>query len=571
MSDRRSLSSRLLAAYSITFLAVIALLGFVLDLRLREQALEDLTSQLVEEATEVASNLPTDPALLDVWTNQIAAIVDARVTVIAADGAVTADSAEDPDQMDNHRDRPEVAAALGGEVGTSRRFSDTLQERLLYVAVPAGNGGAVRLAVDDARVDHAVRPITATVVSLAALAGLLGIGVVYLVVRRISRPITQLTNVATTMAAGDVVVQAPRSATLEFDRLGSALNAMTQQLGGRAAEAERERNTLDTVLSALDQAIVLIGQDEDVLYTNPASAALLGPLNNLAGLARIGGMVRQARETNTSIVEDGLEHGRHGRLLRVSVIPFGGRVLVVAADVTHTYRLEKIRRDFVADASHELKTPVASVLAASETLQTALTRDPAKAAEFAERVHDSAKQLARLISDLLDLSRLEAGNVEAVAVDLQKVVLAETERIKGRVMEQNIRCSVETKPVTVIGTAADFGLAIRNLLDNALRYTTAGSISVTLRRVAGEAVLTVSDTGEGIPRRALDRVFERFFRVDVARSRQTGGTGLGLSIVKHVAERYGGSVTVESELGAGSTFTIRLPLDEELVGEPLAP
>ncbi len=248
--------------------------------------------------------------------------------------------------------------------------------------------------------------------------------------------------------------------------------------------------------------------------------------------------------------------------------PFRGeddRVLLVVSDVTERHRVESMRREFVADASHELKTPVASVLASAETLRIALARRPEDADRFAAQVESSARQLARIVEDLLDLSRLEASEIERVHFDLADVVRDEAGAAAERAAAAGLELTVETEPVAVEGSPRDVALALRNLFDNAVRYTDpGGEIHVSVRRRDGQALVEVRDSGSGIPTRALSRVFERFYRVDVARSRATGGTGLGLAIVKHVVERHGGEVSVESELGVGSVFRIRLPAAETL-------
>ena len=219
-----------------------------------------------------------------------------------------------------------------------------------------------------------------------------------------------------------------------------------------------------------------------------------------------------------------------------------------------------MRRDFVADASHELKTPVASILASSEALEIALDRDPGSAGLFAEQISSAARRLSRLITDLLDLSRLESQALSSEECELEGVVIAESAAFAKAARQRGIGFSLRTEPVEVRGSAAELALAIRNLCDNALRFTEeGGSVRVALEAPDGEGVMTVADTGVGIPRRDLERIFERFYRVDAARSRRTGGTGLGLAIVKHVAERHGGSVTVKSLLGEGSTFRLHIP------------
>jgi signal transduction histidine kinase len=242
------------------------------------------------------------------------------------------------------------------------------------------------------------------------------------------------------------------------------------------------------------------------------------------------------------------------------LFPADRRVLITITDVTTSNRMEAIRRDFVAAASHELKTPVASVLASTEALGLALARDPASAERFVTQVERSARQLAKLVSDLLDLSRVESSTMEAESVDVAPIVEAEVARARGAAADAGVGLSVKADRVAVMGSGPDLALAVRNLLDNAIRHTPrGGTISVTASARNGRCHITVADSGEGIPRRELPRIFERFYRVDSARSRTTGGTGLGLAIVKHVAEGHRGEVSVESELGVGSKFRIDLP------------
>jgi two-component system, OmpR family, sensor histidine kinase SenX3 len=262
------------------------------------------------------------------------------------------------------------------------------------------------------------------------------------------------------------------------------------------------------------------------------------------------------------------EHGKPVRQLRGIATPFADdkRILLVVVDVTERERAASVRRDFVANASHELKTPVSAIIASSEALQLAVARGDDSAVGFARQIEGSARQLDRLVADLLDLSRLERDEPELDPLSLDHLVQEEVERVRPVADEQGIDLTLEVSPVRVAGSRRDVAIAVRNLLDNAIRYTpSGGSIGAQLQVVEHDAVLRVRDTGEGIPTRDLDRVFERFYRVDNARARATGGTGLGLAIVKHVVESHGGSVSVESELGAGSIFTVHLPILERQI------
>jgi len=257
-----------------------------------------------------------------------------------------------------------------------------------------------------------------------------------------------------------------------------------------------------------------------------------------------------------------VETGSPSRWTRATAIPVGdGSVLLVVRDVTEAKRLEAVRRDFVANASHELKTPAASIQAAGETIRSAARDDPSVIPRFADQLEREAVRLSRIVSDLLDLSRLETGDEIDEEVGLDQVVKEERDRFEEAAHDGGLTLSIDLGPVPPVrGSARDLSLLVRNLVDNAIRYTRPGGrVDVRITSEGGEVVLSVADTGVGIPTRELPRIFERFYRVDRARSRETGGTGLGLSIVKHVVENHGGTVNVTSELDRGTCFVVRLP------------
>ncbi len=315
----------------------------------------------------------------------------------------------------------------------------------------------------------------------------------------------------------------------------------------------------------MEEGILLAEPSGSIRFANPALERLLGSgPSGGAGLApaRLRDAVRAAAAEHVPVPVE-LEVGVPTRALRGAAIPVGeeGSVLVVLRDVTEAKRLEAVRRDFVANASHELKTPSAAIQAAAETIRTVAFEDPAVVPRFAEQLEREAVRLSRIVSDLLDLSRLEGGSELDERVALHDLVREEGDRFRGPAAEASVELAVDAKTAPPVrGSARDLALLVRNLVDNAVRYTRPGGrVDVSVGPDDGEVVLTVADTGIGIPTRDLPRVFERFYRVDRARSRETGGTGLGLSIVKHVVENHGGRVRVESELGQGTTFEVRLP------------
>ena len=559
---RRSLAGRLLVTYAVAVLLLVTLFGFVVERLAREALLDAVEYGLIEQARTVSELLPDDPTDSVQFVDELARGVDARITVISADGSVIADSLAEPTGMENHSGRPEVRAAFEGGVGTDRRVSTSTGFDQTYVAVRAPQGVVVRLSLPQNTVDAQVGDFRSGLALVVALVAIAGVVVVALVGRRLARPLTDLSDAATAMAAGDLEVPVPRSSVEELDRVGRSLQTMAQELGDRIAEVDGERRTLEAVLGALPQGTLLIGSDDRIVYANPALIALLGRTSGTVTEIvpfRIQEALRAARASGETVDLE-VEHGRPARTLQVLVAPFGdGRVLVVVTDVTDQRKVDEVRRDFVTNASHELKTPVASILAASETLQLAIDRAPERLPEFASRIEMSARSLARLVSDLLDLSRLEGSSPSFEEVDLESVVRSEVERVRTAAAESGVAIEVTTAPISVVGSEPDLALAVRNLVDNAIRYTDAGgTVTADLSEDEGDAVLSVADTGAGIPQRDIGRVFERFYRVDEARARETGGTGLGLSIVKHVVESHGGTVAVESELGVGSTFTIRL-------------
>ena len=255
--------------------------------------------------------------------------------------------------------------------------------------------------------------------------------------------------------------------------------------------------------------------------------------------------------------------GPASRALHATAVPTSGdHVVLVLRDVTRARMIDAVRRDFVANASHELKTPAASIRAIAETILSTAADDPKAVRHFAEQLEREAVRLSRIISDLLDLSRVEGETAEPGEVRLDRVVADEGERFRSRAEGARLSLSVSAdRAVLVRGSVRDIGLLIQNLIQNAIQYTRAGGrVDLLVSSDGRDGVLEVRDTGIGIPSRDRERIFERFYRVDRARSRETGGTGLGLSIVRHVVENHGGTIAVESELGRGSTFTVRLPL-----------
>lgn len=401
------------------------------------------------------------------------------------------------------------------------------------------------------------------IVVIAVIAAGVGLAAGWLLARR-SLPLGSVTDAVSRISAGERGVRIAPMKGSEIAVLADALNRMSADLEARLEQLGRDRQERDAILSAMEEGVILIGAGGDVAYANPSAERILeraprsvrelspATLRNLVEEVRADGLPRE-REAETGVP---------ARVLNASAIPLEalGDVMLVVRDVTAARRIEAMRRDFVTDASHELKTPAAAIRAAAETVERAVTEDPKAAAKFATQLRRDAVRLSRIVSDLLDLSRLESEHPELEPVRLDRVVAEELKRLRAQAAESGVALRWDGAPVTVSGSTKDLALLARNLLENAVRYTPRGGrVSVEVRADNGHATLSVEDTGIGIPSRDLPRIFERFYRVDRARSRETGGTGLGLSIARHVVERHGGNIDADSELGRGSTFTVRLP------------
>jgi len=346
----------------------------------------------------------------------------------------------------------------------------------------------------------------------------------------------------------------PTSGPIETRALADAVNQMATDIAARVDALRAEIDLREQILSTMSEGVILTDEGT-IVYANSAARALLG--------AQVGHVLAPTVPVDRDATVEIEVHHPARRDLRTTTTRLpDGRALIVGQDITETKRLDAMRRDFVANASHEMKTPVAGILATAETLQHAIEHDPQSAQRFALTLASEARRLSDLITDLLSLARLEEPLDAPNPVDLSAVVEASIGDAADRCAAGGVTFGgARERSVFVRGRVEDLRLLIRNLVDNAIRYTlSGGDVDVSLRANDEDAELVVRDTGVGIPIKDLPRVFERFFRVDQARARATGGTGLGLAIVRHVAETHGGSVSVESQLGSGSTFTVRIPL-----------
>lgn len=582
---------RLLLSYLALLVGALLPAAFFLGSWVGDEARRGLERTLLGQARSLALEIGrAAPGDWPGWTAAMGEALQARVTVIAPDGRVLGDSEVPRERLgalENHGHRPEVMAALGGGEGIHVRHSSTLERDMMYVAVPVGPlggplGGAdmdspgrgrrevLRLALPLDQVTRTVTRGYGAVILAGLLALVLAIGLGTLLALRWSRPVVAMTQAARAMTRGDFDAPLPAPGDDELGDLVLVLGTLRGQLATHLEELRNEGVRLRAILHAMGEGVALISGGR-VTVANPAFAELLGAqvvegrsLLEVARLVPLHEAIDRAIGTGTPVSSE-LEVG--SRALCFRVVPLGEPAVregvVVLLDVTESRRLERMRRDFVANASHELRTPVAAVLAAAETLASGAGEEPEARTTFLDILQRHALRLSRLTSDLLELSRLEAGHeprIESVSVAAAlETVLAE---LGPRAQAKSIafeRAIGPELPEVAAETAA-LEQILNNLLDNAIKYTPAGGqVTVAASADEREVTLVVSDTGPGIPESHLGRIFERFYRVDSARSRELGGTGLGLAIVKHLALSMGGSVGVESDVGRGSRFSLRLP------------
>jgi signal transduction histidine kinase len=566
-----TLTRKLLASY----LAIAAVAGGVLvlaaDRALRHRLTAEARLELEREAqllTAVAAG--ADRGGLDSLVHRLGGETGRRLTVINRRGVVIADSDFPADQLgtlENHATRPEFAAALGGHTGSDLRRSVSTGHWELKVAVPYRDG-AVRVSSPLPQVDALVRRAQGAVLLGAGVALAVGILLAAGFSAGVARPLVQLRDAAQAIARGEHPPIDARGRD-EVGDLARALRTVDENLTTRLAELEHERAETAALIGSMVEAVIACDARGEVVTVNPAARELFG-LAEAAVIPPVRELFRQraaleaveaalAGRTATA-VEVALD--RRTVLLSGRALAGGGAVFVLH-DVTDLKRLENVRRDFVANVSHELKTPLTVVRGYAETL---LKDEPAPDVRrgFLETMLANARRMQQLIDDLLDLSRIESGawRPEPAEVALEPLVAEVWAALRERAEAAGLtfRTAVAPEAATVRADPEALRQVLSNLLDNAVHYTGAGgSIEVRAARDAAAVRIEVADTGVGIPGEHLPRIFERFYRVDPARSRELGGTGLGLAIVKHVVEAHGGRALAESRLGAGTTIRIEFP------------
>ena len=578
------LQLKLMGALAALVVVVVGVTGVLAEQGLRAREMAALEASLLEHARLVDALVgdtafdPSELARLDALADRAGDAADARVTLIARDGAVVGDSQVPLSALgtlDDHSTRPEVIRALRDQVGTSTRHSDTLVRELLYVAIPSGGGGVVRLAVDLDGVDAAVAELRGELLAAGAL-GLAGALLLSFLISWLTlRQVEEVRDVVGAIADGKLERRLGWHARDELGQIAASINRMAEQLRTRLDEATAEKEQLEAVLASMVDGVLVLDRDGRIQLANPRFREITATWDEVEGRApievvrhpEIDAALREAMDSDDPIVRE-LELGdveERRILLHAVAFPSAENragIVGVFHDVTELQRLEQVRTDFIANASHELRTPLTSIRGFADTLLAGHSSEEEQRS-YVEVIQRNAERLTNLMDDLLELSRAESRKAplhpaEVDVARVAKVLVADLEpraRDSGR--------SIEIEGLAHAPAWADrraVEQVLTNLLDNAVKYSNPeGRIRLVLEYEGDTLRISVQDDGIGIPAEDQARIFERFYRVDKARSRALGGTGLGLSIVKHLVQAMGGDIWLESSPGKGSRFTFTLP------------
>lgn len=591
--NKKRLLWQLFLSYILITLVALLIVTWYASMITRQYYIQQKAADLQERAHLIENQvvqgiLSSDFGSIDSICKSPGKSSETRITVILPGGEVIWDTEKDVSRMDNHLERPEITEALKGKVGVSIRFSSTVHKNMMYVALPEYDNskliGFLRISVPLTFIENVVNAIRVKIGLVGFFIALLAALISLLVAWRISRPLEVMKRGVEKFAAGDLSFRLPLPYTEEMRRLAEALNHMAGQLNEKIITIIQQRNEQQAVFESMSEGVIAVDKEERLISINKAAARLFNIETTLAPGRTIQEVIRntELQQLILTVLEDheSIENeitlwskGEcflqvNGRVLKDAQSEIIG-VLVVMNDITRLRQLENYRRDFVANVSHELRTPLTSIKGYVETLLDGDLDDKPTTMRFLSIIARQAESLRTIVEDLLSLARLEREEDKSPVILeealLKNLLNAAIQVCLPKATEKNIKINLNCQED--VKAKFNFQLleeAVVNLIDNAIKYSDPEKeiekeIHVIAGKIDSEITITVQDHGRGIKVEHLPRIFERFYRVDKARSRKLGGTGLGLAIVKHIAKAHHGSVTVESEIGKGSRFSIHLP------------
>jgi two-component system phosphate regulon sensor histidine kinase PhoR len=580
----RSIQWRIAIPFILLIVVSMSVLGIYLTSFARNTQLEDLRSRLEDEARITAeASLPAflgHGGDLDTLAKKLGMGIDARVTIIALNGTVLGDSQEDPATMENHATRPEVIDALASGLGESTRYSTTLGEMMMYVAVSITNQsntlGVSRVALSLSAVENSLNHVTLIIILAVVVMAVLAIVAAGLIARATTRPVREITKAAKRIARGELGQKIPVHTRDETGQLAQAFNEMSSNLNKVVGDISMEKTKLQTVLANMADGVIMADMEGNIVLTNQATEKLFSfrekdvinkPLIEVVYDHEADEILKLCLRTSQMQTAQ-FESVTSKRFIRAIAIPLiEGRLtgaLLLFQDLTELKSLQTMRRELVGNISHELRTPLAGIKAMVETLKDSAIDDKEAAMDFLFRIDSEVDRLTQMVSELTELSRIETGHAELriSAVNLNLLVEEVVAQLNPLAQRQQVTITTEMATDLPIIRADNDRIrqTLTNLVHNAIKFNRPGGRVIVSAKVDKESVTVgVSDTGIGISKEDLPHVFERFYKADKARPR--GGSGLGLAIAKHTVQAHGGSIWVQSEEGKGSTFSFSLPFE----------
>ena len=558
----------------LAFIAVIAVATLTLDFSIRRTWEDSLRSRLQHSLTQharaFALRIENDHNhTLQQMAEDEAAITEARATIIARDGRVLADSEADSATMENHAQRPEVVSALKGIPGAATRLSKTVGVEFLYVAVPGGDK-IIRLAYPLSTIRAQIATIRGSLLRATLLALVFALLLSFAAAQLISNRLRRIVGFAERVAAGDLAARIAETGGDEIAQVAMALDRTARRLEENFASVKESRSQLEALLNSMTDGVIAVSPDMHVLWANQAITGIVhrppqigAPVIELIRHPDFLSTLKTAlasRQRETTIATS--LSGRRSFSVTAEPLPDGG-VVSVLHDISAIERVEKTRRDFIANVSHEIRTPLTSIRGYAETLLETDNLNDGNTRDFLQIIRRNAERMSRLTEDLLVLARVESGEakLDLQPQSAQQLVTESVSSMLETARDSDIEIVVTHVPEALVNADAyAIHQVFANLISNAIRYAAGGKkIEVGGEDKPGAVEFFVRDFGPGIASEHVPRIFERFYRVDKARSRETGGTGLGLAIVKHIVLNHGGAVRVQSSLGHGSTFYFTLP------------
>ena len=573
---KRSIFSEIFSGYFFIIVLLSSLI-FVFSFKtIRNYYIETLASHLKNLGMTIEKEVKplmveNNFKQMDAFVKKLGKEIHTRITIIDTDGVVLADSEKHPELMENHRGRPEVKSALIGKTGRSLRFSSTVEEEMLYVALPVKEGdkiiGVIRTSFFLKDINNLLATLKKRMFQILLIMTVFSILIAFLFSRGLSLPVRNLASAARKVASGNFNVTVSLRRNKELMELANSFNYMTERMNALFKDLSLKTEELNSIISSLQEGIMVMNEEGKIILSNESFKRIVDDDEpegkywwEVVRSTRLNEFIKKGFAEKKGATEE-ITLGEKTFLCNITFVPSMREMALSLHDITEIKRLERMKRDFVVNVSHELRTPLTAIKGFVETLDEEIGEEHR---EYLDIIKKHTDRLINIVEDLLILSKLEVKNaeLEMEKVDLKSLIQEVLILFRKRIEDKGLFLELDLDEVpTIQGDTFKLEQMLVNLIDNAIKYTDKGGIEISLKDGKNYVKIGVKDTGIGIPREDIERIFERFYVVDKSRSRKLGGTGLGLSIVKHIVLLHNGKIEVESTPGKGTKFTILLPIN----------